>query len=184
MLDLAPQDAASTEASQRLSAAVPSLAALPNVVIVGYPVSGWSRRSIRDDINALRPDLNGEKHDAATTWQYRIRFRNGADGQCQPTTAEVTVEITVTMPDLLDPEHLDRDDTRAWQNYMAALEIHEGNHVRIVNHGAERMQSAMRAAPSCDAMRVAVQEFGEGITAASEEYDRRTRHGATEGFRF
>jgi predicted secreted Zn-dependent protease len=184
MIDFPPQDAGPAVASERLTAAVPTLAALPNVVLVGYPVDGRSRRGIREQMNARRPEVNGQRHDARTTWRYATRWRGGPGGACLPQTSEVTVSITVTMPDLQDPDRLNRDERAAWDRYMVGLELHEGNHARIANLGAEQMQAAMRAASSCEEMQAVVERIGSEISAASVEYDRRTQHGATEGARF
>lgn len=184
MFEPPPQDDPVAVVSERLSAAAPTVAALPNVTLVGYPVSGRSRRTVRDDINRQRPETNGERHDARTSWQYSTRWRGGPGGVCLPETAEVTVQITVTMPDLVDPERLNREDLAAWRRYLTALEIHEGNHARIANAGAERMQQAMRAASSCETMQEAGRQVSATVSGASQEYDRRTRHGATEGAQF
>lgn len=184
MFELPPQDAPAAVASQRLSAAAPTVAALPNVTLVGYPVSGRSRRTIRQEMNRSRPETNGERHDARTVWSYATRWRGGPGGACLAETAVVTVQITVTMPDLVDPDRLGRDDRTAWSRYLAALEVHEGNHARIANLGAERMQEAMRAASSCETMQAAGRQVSADVAAASREYDSRTRHGATEGAQF
>lgn len=184
MYDLPPEDAPSAIASERLNAAAPILAALPNVVLVGYPVDGRTRRAVREQMNALRPESNGRRHDARTMWRYATRWRNGPDGNCLPATAEVTVSITVTLPDLQDPDRLRREDREAWQRNIVGLEFHEGNHARIANLGAEQMQQAMRGAPSCEAMQAAVERISAEVAAASQEYDRITQHGATEGARF
>lgn len=184
MIQTPPDLPPTAVASERLSAAAPTLAAMPNVVLLGYPVSGRSRRNVRDQINAQRPDRDGQRHDAQTIWRYSSRWRGRSESVCLPETAVVTVEITVVMPDLETPERLSRDDLNAWRRYMVGLEHHEGNHVRIANHGAEEMQRAMRAASSCADMQAAAQRVSADVAAANVEYDRRTRHGETEGASF
>lgn len=183
MFEIPPQEPAAV-ASDRLTAAVPTLAALPNVVVLGYPVAGRSRRGVREQINRNRPEIHGERHDAQTQWRYSTRWRGRSGGQCLAETSEVTAAITVILPDLEDPDRLGREDRAAWDRYFAALEHHEANHVRIANEGAAQVQAAMRAAGSCDDMQAAVRRVGDMISAASEDYDRRTRHGATEGAQF
>lgn len=186
MFETPPQEpAASVLAmpSERLSAATPTLASLPNVVLLGYPISGRTRRSVRAEINERRPESQGRRHDARTTWGYSFRVGQ-RDGTCAPGTSEVTVSITVVMPDLENPGSLGREDRAAWNRYMTALEFHEANHARIANLGAEGIQQAMRAAASCDELRAIIDTAGQEVAAASQEYDRRTQHGATEGARF
>lgn len=184
MTDISPQDHTVATSSERLTAAVPTLVALPNVVVVGYPIDGRSRRAVRQQMNEQRPTVDGQRHDAATVWRYAVRWRGGENAACLPETAEVTVSITVTMPDLQDPERLSRADRAAWETNLRGLEIHEGNHARIANAGAGQIRLAMRAASSCEDMQAAFQRVAADVSAASQEYDRRTQHGATEGARF
>lgn len=185
MLEIPIQDPATVAAapSDRLTASQPALAAMPNLTLIGYPVSGRSRRAVREEMNERRPETGGQRHDARTTWRYSYKV-GGREGVCRPETAEVTVAITVIMPDLEAPERLGRQDRAAWDRYIAALAFHEGNHARIANLGAERMQQSMRAAASCDALRQLIEAESDQVAAASRQYDLQTRHGATEGAQF
>lgn len=158
-----------------------ALASLPNVTVVTYPVEGRSRRGIREDMNRNRPEVNGQRHDARTIWVFQPHWRRDANGQCLPETAELTVTITVTLPELTTRDDLRRADREAWDRYFAALVQHEGNHVHIVNLGAEHIVTAMRQATTCETMEAAGRAVSEEVAAASAEYDRLTRHGATEG---
>lgn len=186
MFDMPPQEPASAETtapSDRLATVVPTVAALPNVTLLGYPVSGRNRRAVRAEMNERRPEIRGQRHDARTTWQYNFRVQ-APNGVCSPQTAQVSVSITVIMPDLDDPSRLGRTDRAAWDSYIAALALHEGNHARIANLGAEHMQAAMRAAASCSDLQAIIDAQGAEVAAASQQYDSQTRHGATEGAQF
>jgi predicted secreted Zn-dependent protease len=175
-------DAAAQAASPRLIAAA-GLADLPDLILLGYEVEGRSPRSIRASINARRPpeDAGGARHDARTRWTYRNRVETGPDGQCDPRTATVVLRLTVVLPDLVSRDQLSVRERDGWDRYFAAVVAHERNHARIAVAGRDMLQTAMRASPTCDAMRAAVRTTAAGITAASQTYDRQTGHGRREG---
>lgn len=177
--------AAPPESSAALTAALPELAATPGIVIVGYPVSGRSARAIRESINEGRPaDSTGERFDGMTTWRYSTRWRGGPDGGCDPSTAEVTTSVVVTLPELTSRDAVDRRTRESWDRYLGALAGHEHNHVRVAMAGAEQLVTFMRGAPNCATMEAARQQIDAAIRSTNEQYDAATRHGATEGARF
>lgn len=176
------QDPAPPVSSPALVEVAPQLAAMPDVTLVGYAVSGGSPRAIRNAMNEARPtDDGGGRFDGHTRWNYSTRWRNSASGQCDPASATVTVRFTVTLPELEGRSRLDRGEREGWDRYFTALVAHETNHVRIGLAGVQAMQSAMRAAPDCDAMRAAQQQAAAAVRDASQTYDRQTGHGRTEG---
>lgn len=168
--------------SPALAAVAPDLAALPGVVLVGYPVDGRSPRAIRESINDGRPrPEQGDAFDARTSWRYQTRWLSGPDGACDPASAELDMTIVVTLPELTSREHLDRRERETWDRYFAALIGHEHNHVRIALAGAEQMRSFMREAPNCATMEAVRAQIGAAIQQANDAYDENTRHGRTEG---
>ncbi|NJC42386.1 putative secreted Zn-dependent protease [Brevundimonas alba] len=167
--------------SPSLAAAAPELAALPGVVLVGYPVDGRSPRAIRDSINDRRPRLpQGEAFDARTDWRYQTQWKGGAGG-CDPATAEVDMTVIVTLPELTTRDALDRREREQWDRYYKALIGHEHNHVRIALAAAEQMRTYMRAAPDCASMQAVQRQIGASIQPANDAYDESTRHGRSEG---
>ena len=156
---------------------------LPDLSLIGYAVEGRSPRVIRESINRGRPADRGDgaRHDARTHWNYQTRWRRGADGQCVPGTATVTLTLTMTLPDLTNRDQLSAGDRAGWDDYFAALVAHERNHGRIAVAGRDQMQAAMRASPDCDAMTAVIQTTNAEVADASEEYDRKTDHGRREG---
>lgn len=170
------------QASAVLTAMLPELAAEPGVVIVGYPVRGGSARLVRQSMNEVRPSsAAGERFDGLTTWRYAARWMRSADGDCDPASAEVSVSIVVTLPELETTERLSRQDRANWDRYLRALAAHEHNHVRLARAGAEQMSTYMRGAPDCATMVAARTQIGDAVREASRTYDATTRHGATEG---
>lgn len=180
--EVAPASAA-PPASERLRAATSALNDLSGLTLAGYEVSGRSPNAVRRAMNSARPPAgtDGERHDALTSWRYSTRWMRSSDGQCVPASAEVTVTITVVLPDLTTREQLSSRERTDWDRYFTALVGHERNHGRIGMAGRDQMQAAMRAAETCEAMQTAVRQTGAEVSAASREYDRLTEHGKREG---
>jgi len=183
----APPAAAEVPAtsSPGLAAAFPDIAAIPGVVLVGYPVHGRSPRAIRESMNAARPsDPAGDPFDAVTRWRYSARWRNNGEGVCDPATVEVTLQVTITLPELTNREQLSSRERADWDHYLTVLAAHEHNHLRIALTGAEQMRTFMRAAPDCDTMRAVRARVGDAVRDANNTYDANTRHGGSEGVRY
>lgn len=174
---------APSEGELRLREAAPELSALPDVVLVAYPVSGRTSRAVRTAMNAARPAESdgGERFDGVTRWRYSSRWQRRGGQQCLPETTVTSVAITVILPDLTEPEKLGRRDREAWGRYFKALATHEMNHARIALHGRQEMEKAMRAAANCEDMQAAADRVSNDVAVASREYDRLTEHGKREG---
>lgn len=174
---------APSEGELRLREAAPELAAVPEVTLVAYPVSGRTSRAVRTAMNAARPAEadGGGRFDGVTRWRYSTRWQGRGAQRCLPETTVATVAITVTLPDLAEPEKLGRRDREAWGRYFKALATHEMNHARIALHGRQEMEKAMRAATGCEDMQAASERISRDVSAASREYDRITEHGKREG---
>ena len=177
----AAEDAPPPVSSPALAAAAPALAATPDVVLIGYPVSGRSPRSIRESINESRPSTDGGRFDARADYRYGFQAQGGVNGECDPATVEVTVGHTVTLPELTTRDRLARREREAWDRYFAALVGHEHNHVRIAAAGAEQLRTFMRQAPTCASMLAARDQILAAVREAQAAYDRDTQHGRSEG---
>lgn len=153
----------------------------PDVRIERYAVAGRSPSALRRAIIAARPaDAAGGRFDGLTTWNYGFTYLHDGAGVCLPQSAEVRVEITVTLPAPSELNRLDARARRAWDGYITGLASHERNHVRIVERGLTEFRRAVRSAPDCAGMQAAAQRVSRDVEAASREYDRRTGHGQSE----
>lgn len=159
-------------------------AGIPNVEIRYYDVSGRTERAIRESINARRPrDPNdGRPVDAVARWtmQWRWPARGAA---CDLARATVEFRATVLMPRLVDTGRVPAGLLARWRAYVAALETHEAGHVRYPFEHVGEVAAAIRSsrcANANDAARVAV----AAIARHDVDYDRATRHGATQGATF
>jgi predicted secreted Zn-dependent protease len=179
----APSPTVDPASQARLQAAAPVLAGQPNTTLVGYAVDGANPRAIRQAMNRDRPaeTEGGERFDSVTDWSYATRWRRSGPDQCLANTVEVTLTVTVTLPDLVSRDRLNARDQADWDQYFERLAAHENNHVRIAVLGAELMQTAMRKATGCDQIQAERRRISDEISAASVEYDRTTEHGKREG---
>lgn len=180
-----PQATAPLVSSPSLTAMAPGLAAVPGVVLVGYPVRGRSARAVRESLNDARPrSADGERFDANMTWRYQTRWSSGPTGECDPASAQLDMSIIVTLPELTNPELLTRRERENWNRYFMALVGHEHNHVRLALAGGEQLRTFMRGAPNCATMLAARDQIDASIREANRAYDASTGHGRTEGATF
>lgn len=170
--------------SARLAEATPAAASLPNTKLIGYSVTARNRRAVRAAMNAARPtSRSGTRHDAYTAWNFQPTFMR-QNGEFIPESADILYSITITLPDLETRDQLSRRDRADWDRYFAALLSYEVNHALIVEEGAKRIKTAMRATSTCEDRQATAQAGMDEVTAASAHYDRLTRHGASEGITF
>jgi predicted secreted Zn-dependent protease len=158
---------------------------MPGLRIEYYEVSGRTAEEIRASIDRLRPaDPNtGVRVDAFTSWYMHWNVPGSPEGVCRTELAVVTVDVTVGLPRLADPGAVRPAVLQRWNRYLAALEAHEANHVRLAYEGRDAVLRAIRASDCANgpqAARAAMEE----ARRRNDEYDRLTQHGMTEGAHF
>jgi predicted secreted Zn-dependent protease len=169
-------------------------AAAPTVVERSeyYEVAGSSAEELRAAIDRLRPkDGRGERHDAVTRWDVHWEYRySSAAGPCALTSFATSVEVSTRLP-----KWSNRDAgswlAERWDRYMPALEDHENGHAQIGLRAARAIQehvSALDPARTCALLEDSIRSKGEALLdkhrSEDAEYDRRTKHGASQGVRF
>lgn len=120
-------------------------------------------------------------------WNWNIKWKK-SDGLCRVTQADISIDTTVTLPRWAN---IDRASVKArdqWMRYMKALEGHEEGHVDInlaAMDDLKRGLLALEPRRSCKALLSAGRALSDANTDAvgrrHVEYDRKTRHGATQG---
>ena len=160
-------------------------AGVPGVDLRYYDVSGRTPAEIRASLNRNnRLDPNtGARVDAYTAWSLDWRVPYGPDGRCRLDRAEVTLKVEVGLPRLVRTERVPPALLERWQRYRAALEAHEGTHARNAYQGRKAMLEAIHRA-DCAGADEAADDVMDALRRRNAEYDRLTRHGATEGAQF
>jgi predicted secreted Zn-dependent protease len=162
-----------------------AFAGVPNVEIVYYDVSGTNAKAIRKSLDArrLRDPNDGKAVDAMTHWRIAYGWRVGGPEGCDLAEPKVTYRAEVTLPRLADEERLPRKLLIRWRRYVAALGEHEAGHVRYPFEHVGDVATAIRAS-SCETARQAAAAAIAALAHHDSDYDRATRHGASQGATF
>ena len=157
-----------------------------------YEVKGSSAEELRRAMNLLGPrDDKGERRDASTHWTVRWDYRHRAvAGVCYLTSFTTTLTVDTILPKW-DGEGAVPALQERWDDFLLALEEHEGGHADIGRRAAREIQergSALSSARSCPALVDAIKSTSKVLLARHRkedaEYDRRTDHGRSQGARF
>jgi len=175
--------------------AVPALAE-PTVSesVQYYDVSGATAREVRASLNREGPisGNDGQRYDAVCRWHvyWKFQFRPRGD-VCVITSASTDVKIVITFPRLKTDETTSPSLLKAFANYTEKLMLHEQGHAQNAIDAARKIEAGILALPpqpTCDELRKTANALGQALikeaNQADIEYDKRTRHGATQGARF
>jgi predicted secreted Zn-dependent protease len=159
------------------------------VEVVYYDVAGASADELRAQL-----DLHGPtgQQDAYTDWWVQWRYdRVQAANGCELRSLAVTLDVTFTFPRWSPPDDAAPGLRERWEDYLAALRVHEEGHKEIALRAANEIAAALSslpASPSCAELEQAADGTGERILERYRQqelsYDRQTDHGATQGARF
>ncbi len=156
-----------------------------------YLVEGESAVDLRNWMNAHGPaDLDGIRRDALTEWYLTWQWNTGADGKPDFLSTRSTLKIVVSMPRWKGLEKAPSSLAKQWTTFLAAMEKHEREHVRMVleyeDQVVKRIKDAARADSNLTIERANAigREVSEEMRERDREYDQRTRSGYLEGVRF
>ncbi len=158
-----------------------------------YAIDGSTPADLRREMRAKGPrGADGKPFDGYTRWYVSWRYRyNTAGGSCAIDAVTTSVKVTMTLPQWRNPGAANTAAQQQWSRYVAALELHEQGHRRHgvdAAHEVDRAIAAMPPAGSCDALGAKANALGTSILRKYNQldldYDRDTRHGATQGARF
>jgi predicted secreted Zn-dependent protease len=154
---------------------------------VEYIIRGTTGREIAAEIARLGPESNGRRfagtHSSRFEYRYTSEIRAGA---CVP-KATVDLVSRVTLPYWADSSRAGSLLQAAWGTYLKALAFHEDNHRLIAFRHVSDFQRKLADlhAPTCSMLAADIRNLAKDITTKSQRaqdaYDRKTRHGATEG---
>ena len=155
-----------------------------------YPVRAQPGETLRKALNAATPiTVDGQRFHGYTRWNVRWTFRwwREASGRCAITEVTTRLRTEVQLPEL-------RSGTPAQQaffdQYLRALSHHEEGHVRFGRDAAQAIDqgiAALPAAPDCATLERQANALGHRLlrehAEREKQYDRDTRHGASQGAR-
>jgi len=170
------------------AAATPAKAA--DVRVVYYDISGNTAKALVHEMEVKGPlDKSGRRFPAYTKWRVSWVFRyEYSPASCKLTELTALVEGAMTLPHWVNGDSAPAALAKEWQNYVAALRVHENGHYA---HGVEAaneiraLASSIQPAENCSVLSREVASQAQSILdkfrALDETYDRQTDHGQTQG---
>lgn len=157
-----------------------------------YTIQGSSAETLEGELARLGPKDQEGSHHAYTRWSLRWSYPyERSSGRCSTGPVKVSVTVTFVMPKWSPPADAPAELVARWEKYQKALELHENGHKEHGLGAAREVREKLRgldSEPDCDAMNrtanAAANRVVDDFKAKDKEYDRRTRHGATQGARF
>ncbi len=161
-----------------------------DVRVVYYDISGNTTKDLVHEMEEKGPvDKSGRRFPAYTEWRVSWVFRyESSPASCKLTELTASVEGTMTLPHWVDAGSAPAALAREWQNYVAALRVHENGHYA---HGVQAaneiraLANSIQPAENCSALSREVADRAQSVLdkfrAVDETYDRQTNHGQTQG---
>lgn len=181
-------------ATATATASVASVAYAENARIDYYDVTGTTASALRNELNARGPlGKAGKRFDALTKWRVTWKYRyQPVPAGCRFTDMRVATSGTILMPHWVHPGDVSATLVRKWQDYLAALLVHEEVHYAHATSAAEEVtvlgQKFQDYSGDCAAMVRAFNSQADLIIdkykAMDVRYDEVTGHGRTQGARF
>lgn len=129
--------------------------------------------------------------DWAIDWTYQLDKSLAEKGIYRISQWTIQLKVKVTLPRWVNASDGLPFERRQWQVYQARLQLHESGHVKLAERTAAALDEAFPTIsffPSRkkleEAIRVRAGKILNKHTAFHSDYDRRTRHGKTQGARF
>ena len=162
-----------------------------------YNIRGRNSAELRAAMNAKGP-LNkklDKRFDARTDWTidwtYKLDKSFAEKGIYRVSQWTIQLKVKVILPRWENTSDGLPFERRRWQVYQARLQLHEAGHVKLAERTASALDetfSTISLFPSREKLEEAIRARAAAIlrkhTAFHLDYDRRTRHGKTQGARF
>lgn len=162
---------------------------LVNQSINEYSVTAKNVSSLVEAVNKASPvRQNGDVFHAHTETYIKWTFwwNNQNDG-CKLSRVETEVDITYIFP-RLNKSSSGKKVIEIWEKYYSALVIHENGHAEIAIEAAREIESSLLSMPeyrNCNLLsekaNMKAQEILDHTKPKHEHYDRKTRHGKSQG---
>lgn len=156
-----------------------------------YPISGSTVSNLQSQMSDFGPlsELEQRNYAAEVVWHVQWSYDYAmSDRGCAVTNAVSTVDVTVTLPQWDSPPDASPSLIAAWNQFLAALHVHENGHLEHGVAAGTDVLSLLEQFPtysSCDDLRAAVSSETRQIiqyyNQQDIEYDHETQHGLTQG---
>jgi predicted secreted Zn-dependent protease len=141
------------------------------------------RAMLRDGVR-----VDGRTWSAVTNWNVRwtYQYASRAPGTCEINHVRVNVRAVVTFPRWNPTVNPDSSLLAWWQQFNRGLAEHERGHALLAVEAGNEIVRALEglSGGACDALGIRANEIGQRYVSATrfkqEQYDRETRHGATQ----
>ena len=152
-----------------------------------YDVSAASLNELRRGMATLGPRVDGRSFQAAAQTDFRWTFQYARQGPgCELRRVRVQLRSTITFPRWNPIAEPDSSLLEWWHQLNAGLMEHERGHVMIAVETARSIVRELEgmSGPGCEAASRLANAAGQRLLMhnrqSQEEYDRSTRHGATQ----
>ena len=180
--------------SYLIASVVAFSAPIVNRVNSTYEVSGLTVQEVRNQIDKFGPMHPTEKkrYDGITQWDLSWKYQLSRRGKIWIVTSRsVKLNIKVSVPQWVDRDKASPLVQRQWKIYQSNLVRHEQGHVNIAMRAAKAIDNYIGTyggASSLDQMQANIERntklILERFRKYDVNYDKRTRHGATQGAKF
>ena len=163
------------------------------VTVKYYDVRGASADELRQQMNRLGIRWKDENtYDAYTGWDIRWRYTyEKSESRCSISSVRTSVDISYQYPRWSNPHSASAALKKRWELFIRALTKHEQGHGKIGVDSANEIEQSiaeLRSRRTCATLGKAANAVGHQILdkyrSIEVDYDRRTRHGATQGAKF
>ena len=146
---------------------------MSTMTIEYYDVSGRTAAEIRAAGRRSAPidPKNGQRVVGYTAWHLEWDAPGGPEGPCRLDQAWVTLDVTITLPRLVETEQTPPDLQDRWRRFAAEVRAHEMTHARMAYEGREAMLRAIQHAECATAPRAAA-DAAAALQQRSDDFDR------------
>lgn len=164
---------------------LPSLAAIPNVRIEYYNVSGRTADEIRKGINqkGLVDERDGRSVDSLSRTFLKWRWKESGTDGCVVIDPKVEFSAIVRLPKLTQAAQIGPMLLARWQRYIEGLERHEAGHLQNAYSLTGSIRQAL-AGSRCASADVAASAAFATLETLDIHYDLTTDHGRKQGATF
>ncbi len=159
-----------------------------DVAYVYYDVNGSTAAELLTSLRNNGPSTGNSSYFAATSSQTGFGYKMKDRGRiCRLTDVGVTVKISMLLPLWAGRDLAPEPLRRTWDEFLEKLQMHEGGHVRIIEHFSRELYNGLRKISSerCGVLDSRAKAFTDDLSRrqdlANSVYDQKTRHGINEG---